>query len=116
MSTQRWIFFSASPAMCTHTARVRCVSINSLRLLPSRNACPQNTRSAPAQGLGSSPPAQPHYPTILYLYFIFLSLSFFVVAVVNLPFSESNKKLIGKKKKKSHFIPNNKRPIDFSIF
>lgn len=38
-----------------------------------------------------------------------------MAAGVNLPFSKFNKKLIGRGKK-SHFNPDNKRPIDFSIF
>lgn len=76
----------------------------------------------PGKGLclgGAQAPAQPpHCPA--WIFYIYFSLPSFAVAVVNLPFSKFNKTLIEKEKKKEkekgHFKPNNKRPIDFSIF
>lgn len=76
-----------------------------------RNVCPKTTGTALPTALGAHPAPPPQQLTLISLFSL-------AVAIVNLPFSKFNKKLIGekKRKKKGHFIPNNKRPIDFSIF
>lgn len=70
----------------------------------SRRETPQKTPQKmqalpPASGAELRPGSA--LPATLPEYFIFISLSSFAVAVVNLPFSKFNKKLIGKGKKRS---------------
>lgn len=94
--------------MTTAQPCYRCMNINSHCY--AQECVPQNHRHCPAHSLGSLPsPTAPIADT-------YLSLFSLAVTVVNLPFPKFNKKLIEEKKKKGHFIPNNKRPIDFSIF
>lgn len=99
--------------MNTHTALVRCIKYQLSPAATEEGNTPQKAQALPrrtpclrkraavgpeevqAPAWPSPPPSHPAW-----VFYIYLSLSSFAVAVVNLPFSKFNKKLIGGRKKK----------------